>query len=198
MHYRTARQQIRSGDVLLFKGAGFWPRLIRWRTGSEFTHAALAVRCFGRLALFEAHERRGVRLFPLSRYLQAGRRIHWFALDDRQVTSRAKIVAHCLAHWGNRYASLRQFLRSWGWLSRWIAGRRRLPADADPTRDFCSELVMAALIAAGLKAAQGAGLPPPARTTPGDLAALSCLTDRGPLQWRPPSCPPPSALRPPQ
>jgi hypothetical protein len=99
---------------------------------------------------------------------------------DHGALDRELVVAFALSKWGLRYASPWQFFRSWGWLSRWWANRRGLPADTNDARFFCSELVLDALRTGGYK---GEGYDKPAaQTSPGDVIELPCLHRRGRLE----------------
>lgn len=66
MRYADARGQIRHGDVLLFRGRGLFSCIIKRRTRSTYSHAALAFWIGSRLMLAESREGQGVRLLPLS------------------------------------------------------------------------------------------------------------------------------------
>ena len=67
---------IQDGDVLLWKDVkGFWSQLIRCWTDSPYSHAAIA--CWEEyesgdklLCVIEAHEKVGVRKYPLELYLE--------------------------------------------------------------------------------------------------------------------------------
>lgn len=171
--------EIRSGDLLGFAGRGFWSSLIRWRTLSRITHVGFAFWFGKRLAVIEARERRGVRLFPLQRYLEKGVAVHWYELlDDDYRVDRHRLIEEALAHWGQRYASPLQFLRSFGVATRRLCDWLQLPADTNPRRFFCSEFVQHCLQQAGYA---GTSLPP-SQTAPADVVWLPCFQRRGQLQ----------------
>ena len=44
MRYGIARPQIMTGDLIAFRSRRWWSRLIRMRTGSDYTHVGIAVR----------------------------------------------------------------------------------------------------------------------------------------------------------
>ena len=182
--YQQQRSLIRDGDVLAFRGKSFFSKLIRIRTLARVTHVGLALWVRDRLCVLEAREWHGVRMFPLSRYLADGEEVEWHQLESRQVPdkSRRAVVESGLSHWGERYASPYQFLRSWGWLTKWVANRRGLPVDTNRNRLFCSELVAEALLAGGIMPrAAKAGTITPAKTSPGDVVEWTCLRNRGRL-----------------
>jgi len=97
-----------------------------------------------------------------------------YALDDD--VDRGAVVAHALDQWGEHYAPLRQFLRSFCLPRAWC-DRLRLPADVDGERWFCSELVYAALLAGGYRPSNASI--PAAIVEPARLAYLDCLNNRG-------------------
>lgn len=171
---------IKDGDLLAFKGTGFWSRLIQCVTKARVTHVGLAVTIRERQCIIEAREMRGVRVFPLREYLRANSRVYWYELDDESSVSRKALVDYCFNVWGARYARAWQFLRSWGLVSKAWANRMRLPEDVDDNRFFCSELVLAALQAAGYT---GDGYETEAaKASPGDIVELTCFRPRGRLE----------------
>jgi hypothetical protein len=72
MHYQDIRSQLRSGDLLLCSGTGWFSRLIQAATGSEWSHVGLVLRLeqLDRVMLLESVESMGVRAVPLSRYFE--------------------------------------------------------------------------------------------------------------------------------
>lgn len=180
MKYHNTRHSIRNGDVLLFAGRSLWSRIIQQRTRSRISHCGLAVWIGDRLAVLEAHERCGVRLHPLSKHLAAGAEVYWYAMEDPFI-ERPAVVRHAFAQWGQPYAPWRQFLRSWGILTRRAARRAGLAVDVDPKRWFCSELVLGSL-QAGAYCNHDVHKRISAETSPGDLQFLPCLQLRGRLE----------------
>ncbi len=89
--YEDARDRIADGDVLLYSGLSLASRVIRWATGSPYSHAGLAVWWNGRLMVLEAVGK-GVVVTPLSanvRHYHGD--VEWFTTvdpigsDDRRV-----------------------------------------------------------------------------------------------------------------
>lgn len=145
-------EDIEDGDVLAFHGRGFWSSLIKLRTWSRITHCGFAHWHRGMLCVFEAREMRGVRLYPLHRYLGSSTaRVDLYKLRERDVEGRRltfdrnRLISFALAHWGARYAHPLQFLRSFGIITRWVCDRLGIPIDTDVTRFFCSEFVVSGL-----------------------------------------------------
>lgn len=63
--YEEYRSQMRNGDVLLFKGKGWLSEIIKWKTGSAYSHAGLVAWWGDRLMVLEAVGA-GVRATPIS------------------------------------------------------------------------------------------------------------------------------------
>lgn len=90
MLYADVRHQIRTGDVLLTQGAGWFSRAIRLRTRGFYTHAGFFVWCElpawsgdYQLCVLEAMEGVGVRLQRFSYYLDHyGGVYDWYQLID--------------------------------------------------------------------------------------------------------------------
>jgi hypothetical protein len=178
---------IENGDVLLFEGRSWFARAIKLRTRSKFSHAGIAlwIQTGGtrRLFICEAMEPWGVRLHPLGRYLEEctrrGEVVHLYQLD--RTVDRDKVAGYAVEQAGKRYASVWQFLVSWGRVTgffRWLFGKK--VCDTNPDRFFCSELVAAALRAGGYVPAPEADMLP-AVTDPGSLALFPCLQIQGVL-----------------
>lgn len=77
MRYAAARSQIRSGDLLAFKGESLLGRLVCHVTGSDYSHVGIAWRFRGRLFILEAREGRGVGIRAASNALPFA----WAKLD---------------------------------------------------------------------------------------------------------------------
>lgn len=178
-----AAAALRSGDVLLVEGRSLFALGIKLRTRSRFSHAGIVLRIAvggaERLCILESLEPWGVRLYPLDRYLERcsrkGECVHWYALEEG--VDRQQVAAYALAQWGKRYASVWQFLVSWGRITGFA--RRLLglkPADTNAERFFCSELVASALRAGGYRPDDDL---PEAATDPGAIALYGCLRRRG-------------------
>ncbi len=181
MKLDEALPQIKTGDVLLFRGRGLWSWMVKVRTKSVYTHAGVALRIKAngceRVSVLEALEPWGVRLHPLDQYVAAGESVDWYEVTDPAV-NREKVASFALRQWGLRYA-WRQLLWSFSRLA-WLARRvlRRPLRDVDPERWFCSELVAAALRHAGAQTDEDLV---PIATAPGDVARFTCLRRRGTL-----------------
>ncbi|MGE0760133.1 MAG: YiiX/YebB-like N1pC/P60 family cysteine hydrolase [Pirellulaceae bacterium] len=185
---RLSEAPIANGDILLFEGRSWFAFGIKLRTRSQFSHAGVAlwvnVDGTSRLCILEALEPWGVRLYPLDRYLdhchRKGERVHLYRLHES--INRDKVAGFTLQQWGKRYASVWQFVLSWGRVTRffrWLFGRP-LNVDTDPERFFCSELVAEALRAGGYVPSVEDDLAP-CMTDPGAVALFPCLQRLGVL-----------------
>lgn len=67
--YEEYRSQMRNGDILLFKGKGWLSEIIKWKTGSAYSHAGLVAWWGERLMVLEAVGA-GVRATPISYNLE--------------------------------------------------------------------------------------------------------------------------------
>lgn len=162
-----------TGDLIFFAGRSAWSNLIRLRSLSTFSHVGMIYEYRGQNWVIESLEGKGVRLVPLSVWSDWARRgMGRYAIFKLQATDeqRQMAVEFCLSRVGFEYASPRQFVRSFGWLTRKVSRWLGLPEDENAKRYFCSELIAAALKYAGLKIPK-----PPVRMTPGDVALLSYL-----------------------
>jgi hypothetical protein len=72
MSYADLRPELRTGDLLLCSGTGWFSRMIQFATGSEWSHVAVVVRLevIDRVMLLESLEPVGVRAVPLTKYLR--------------------------------------------------------------------------------------------------------------------------------
>ena len=70
--YAELRSEIRSGDILLACGSGWFSRMIQRATGSVWSHVAFVMRlqALQRVMVLESVEPVGVRTVPLSKYLE--------------------------------------------------------------------------------------------------------------------------------
>lgn len=176
---------VRSGDVLLVENNSIFARIIRWRTDSRYSHAALIVRTVWNgetdvPCIIEAQAGMPISLTPLNEYVKRCATTegicHWFALRDG--FDRERIVAFALNQLGKRYADVQQFAVSFGWVTPWLrklCGRN--DPDTDPDRFFCSEFVASSLQEGGVKLFGS-----PAAISPGQLVFCDDLVYQGILR----------------
>lgn len=176
---------IATGDMFLFRGRKAFSRMIKLWTRSPYSHVGIALRiCIGgvdMLVVIEALEGRGVQLLPIEVVLRRDTAVEWFRLRPRvgeYRLNRDKVASFAISHWGARYASPRQFFRSFTYCGRFIRRLLRLPIDEDKGRFFCSELVAEALRKGGYAGEDLAQLKG-SEMTPEDISRLMCLEKKG-------------------
>ena len=175
----TVEKQIEDGDLLAFRGRTWFSALIRWKTKARVTHVGLACRVHGRLSVLEALEGRGVRVWPMDKYLSKNADVDWYSLRAiEHDMSREKCMRYALSKWGSAYAAKSQFLRSWGVVTKWVCDKLRVPKTVDLERFFCSQFVLATYRQGGYK---GNGMVNPSSAAPGDVVQLGCLEYQGRL-----------------
>ena len=187
MEYSLVRDDIQNGDVLAFGYVrnSFFSQLISLWTRSRISHVGIAIRFYGRLCVIEALEGRGVRVFPVSNLLREGRKIYWYQIRIPRSLRRFEMCQYGLSHWGERYASPWQFIRSFSVLTKWICDRLKIKRDTNEERFFCSEFVVNCLQAIDIDVDAD-----PAEMSPADVIELPCLLQRGILEWTGSSKPP--------
>jgi hypothetical protein len=172
---------IQPGDVLLFRGRALHSRIIQRWTRSVYSHVGIAHRPvsagMASLDVLEALEGRGVRTFPLRKYLSRGHAVDWYSITDPRL-ERDAVVRWLWERRGNRYASYRQILRSF--VTTPLLEGLGLPTRIDHEQRFCSFIVAEALLSAGYEPDPHAPLMPEL-TAPGGIARFNCLQMRGPL-----------------
>jgi hypothetical protein len=178
MHLSEAR--IQTGDTFLFQGKAPHSRLIEHHSDSIYSHAAIAlvIPCYPerRVCCIEALEARGVRCYPMDRYLEECAvehcQVDWYAVKahpDGPIPSAAASFA--LDQLGLDYVSLGQLAWSFGWIASTFRRVLRRPVNLNPHRWFCSELVAACYLKAGWPVVAD-----PAEVPPGDVALFPWLS----------------------
>ena len=160
--YSQQREEINSGDVILWKGTGLISRLIRLFGG--YSHASLVIRLeefeglIDRRFILEALAS-GIGLRLLSRRIEDYfGEAWWLPLKDEYSAAREKIVTWALNQVGTPY--------DFGSFFKNIFGK----VSADGRRYFCSEFVFLAYREAGL--VQGKTAP-----RPGDIAKWNVFNE---------------------
>lgn len=69
--FATLRPQLRSGDLVFFREHGFWPRLIRRATMSDYCHCGVVLVKGGDIFVIEARQAHGVTMRLLEEALPA-------------------------------------------------------------------------------------------------------------------------------
>lgn len=183
MKLSDIEHSIKDGDVLLFQGTALWSKIIKFFTRSVYSHAGIAIWVHSPvcnekvLAVYEAREGSGVRLFPLSVYVKRGVIIDWYSVD--QSVNRKEMVRWALKLWGNRYATFWQFWRSFTLTGKYLGDLFGIPSKIDKDRPFCFWIVSYLLVDIG-----GFQIPEDERktletTTGADLTRYTCLHRQG-------------------
>jgi hypothetical protein len=88
--YHQVRDQLRTGDILLFHSTGFPERAIEWGTKSLWCHAAFIWRLDGlnRVLLLESMDKVGVRCMPMSTRLNGN------AADPKAYPGQLLVLRH--------------------------------------------------------------------------------------------------------
>jgi len=180
--YTQIRGRIRTGDIMLFQGKSPLSRLIRWGSGSEYSHAGFAAWWDGRLLVFQASGR-GAEVLPASSAVDAyDGQVDWYALHDeysKRIDNHA-LVTTAVTMLGRSYSrmGLAQLML------RMAGGRFRGMPDPKscPNAVFCSQYVSFCYRSAGLDLVEGTD---DGSTSPADLAASPLLHRRGVLRANP-------------
>lgn len=138
LRYGKVRERIRTGDVLLFKGKGPLSAFIRWGSGSDYSHAAIASWEGARLMVYHAVFK-GVRYAPASEAVHRyDGQVDWWSprpAIDPQI-DRGAIVAQARANIGKPFATID--LAKLVWLM-FLGKYQGTPDPADPPPAmFCS------------------------------------------------------------
>lgn len=72
LRYADARETLRDGTVLLFRGTGLFSRLIQAKSAAPYSHAAMLAWWGHRLMVVESREGSGCRAIPFSTVLAEG------------------------------------------------------------------------------------------------------------------------------
>lgn len=162
--YAELRKEVRDADILLCSASDAFSRLIRWATGSPWSHIGLAYRLdeIDRVMVLEAVAKIGVRAVPLSTFIsRTSGGVHPYPGDivlarheGMGARSRAnpmrKMAGFAFDRLGDPFSNremLRIVLRI-----LWHRARRRMPRMLLPKDEFiCSEYVARCLEELGLK-----------------------------------------------
>lgn len=147
MKYAAARHEIKTGDVIAFRGRGLIAAAIRWFSRGSYTHVGLAVWVESRLMLLESREFKGVRLVMLRREIE-GADVAWFRPNNFvtfDVMAGIRDIAWALENAGTGYNYLGILRYAYRVVPKWL--RWVLPSaqtdDLSYGNRFCSEFVSA-------------------------------------------------------
>ena len=138
--YNQYREEMRDGDILLFKGSSFLSRVIQWKTKSAYSHAGLVIWWNGRLMVLEAVGK-GVRATPISYNLKkyAGGIDYYRSVDYIPTDNRKQMVDFAQLQLGKEYDLKRQL----EFFFKLLRGERLKVKESDKEQStyFCSEYV---------------------------------------------------------
>ncbi len=178
--YSNAREQIQTGDVLLFRGTSAVSRIIRWGSRSPYSHAGLAAWWGDRLIVFQAVSR-GAQVVPVSSAVDAyDGQVDWWAPKADITLDPEELLNHAVTMLGRAYAFSGVLRLMWRMAVRRFRGLR--DAKDAPKELFCSQYVSYCYRKAGVDLVLHAD---DASTSPGDLATSGQLVMKGVLHADP-------------
>jgi hypothetical protein len=176
--YEQSRSRIKNGDVLMYRGRSLVSRIIRWATGSRYSHAGLAAWWNDRLMVMEAVGR-GVVVTPISKNVRSYRgSVEWFtSTEEIPDDQRLQMIEFAQRELGKEYDLRRAlFLGLRVCLQRDVNSKDKVRREK---RLFCSHYV------AGTYNAVGRDLKKDVSDrfmSPGDIAASPLLKRIGILR----------------
>lgn len=178
--YDDVRNQIKDGDVLMYRGKSLVSRLIRFSTRSKYSHAGLAVWWNKRLMVMEAVGK-GVIVTPLSANVAHYEgSVEWFtSTQEIPEVDRVKLVQFAQQELGKEYDTWKLVLFGlFILLGKNVETRDKLMREK---KLFCSYYVAQAYNAIGRDLKQNVS---DRFMTPDDVASSSLLTRMGVLRKR--------------
>jgi hypothetical protein len=176
---RDVRSQLRTGDVLLFRGDVAFSRLIESVAGGRYSHSAMVLRWHGRVMIAQAEWPR-LEAVPMSVAVESySGLVDWYRVDESftEHLDRRRLMEEAMDLLGQKFA-VRELLRVglYNFFHRPVPRKER--ADGGYV---CSEYVAHCFREAGLNLA-------PARAhdlavTPDDLAKGARLALKGTIHW---------------
>ncbi len=178
--YPSARKQIQTGDVLLFRGTSAVSRIIRWGSRSEYSHAGLAAWWGDRLIVFQAVSH-GAQVVPVSSAVDVyDGQVDWWAPRADITVDPEILLDYAVKMLGRAYAFNGVINLMWRMAIRRFKG---LPdPKAAPKELFCSQYVSYCYRQAGVDLAKNID---DGSTSPGDLARGGLLEMKGVLRADP-------------
>lgn len=149
--YDEVRSEIRTGDLVFFRGRGPFSRLIRKLSYSVYSHAGILAWWGGHLIVFQSRLPAGVEVLPARRVVwRYDGQADWWSIRPEHAgrLDRERLLSRAVAELGKGY-SFRGLFKAG---LRLVAGRlsgRRDPVML-PEGYFCSQFVSACYREAGL------------------------------------------------
>ncbi|MCP5106307.1 MAG: hypothetical protein GY950_23175 [bacterium] len=141
--YKGVRNEVKNGDILMYKGTSLISKIIRKFTHSEYSHAGIAVWWNDRLMVMEAVGK-GVVVTPLSRNIRHYKgNVEWFAFEGEiEDNTRRDIVTTAQKELGKNYDTWKIF---WFGVKIFFKFNMNVPENPDKSipasRFFCSQFV---------------------------------------------------------
>jgi hypothetical protein len=181
--YQDLREQIRTGDLLLFRGNRLLSGAIERLSDSPYSHVAILARWQSRVIAFQA-DTRGVEILPASKMVcKYQGKVDWWSLKhhlrDSGVFKEDDLLNAALTLLGVKYGYLRLFELG----VRILLGRTLNPKDAHAAPDslFCSEFVSRCFRAASNDVLDVNPQANDASTSPSNFATSGFFESRCPL-----------------
>jgi hypothetical protein len=172
--YQKIRGQIKTGDILLFRGRHPLSRVIEWISGAPYSHVAFLTKWDGRVIAMQA-DLRGVEVIPASLIVcRYEGQVEWWRLGD---AARARLdgrdfLNRALTLVGIKYGYLPLL-----WLGiRMLLGLSvyRKLSRLRPSTLFCSQFVSYCYMNEGIEISAKAGVD---GTSPADFAACGLFVE---------------------
>ncbi len=182
LNYDVIRPQVRTGDILLFRGKGPTSRIIQWGSKSPYSHAGIAARWGNRLMVFQS-ARRGVEVLPASTVVDKYEgQVDWWSVRSelREHVREHELMSACIEALGTPFSSFGIIRLMWLMLIRRFRGHK--DTDRAPEQMFCSWYVSLAFRRAGLDLVDVSS---DDCTSPGDIANSKAVELRGCLHRDP-------------
>lgn len=187
---------ISPGDVIAFSGNGLDAKIIRWFTGSPYSHVAIVLeteylnkQCediliaestnYTTLPDFQEKKRlKGVQVHWLSHWLDAYKacgRAWWFPLQQKLSYDKITQMQSWLWHLNDGHTpfAIRKSVGAWLAQNKYFDAQTNIKSSNTSAGFFCSEFVAKALQIAGIIDLKLN----PATQTPGDLMSIPCFQE---------------------
>ncbi len=143
------RDEIKDGDILLYRGERFGSKIIRAVTRSEYSHAGIVAWWHGRLMVLEAMSK-GVRAMPISKNIRTYKgKVVWYRVKEPvKAEQREAMLNYAKKELGKDYGRLKMILLGAWLIFKLDTIQRRLLNRRNKL--YCSEYVSLVYKAAGI------------------------------------------------
>jgi len=170
--YDYMRSSIKDGDILLYKGSGWFSALIKFFTKSKYSHAGIVCWWNNRLMVLEAVGK-GVIVTPLSKNIKEyPGTVELFFPNKISEAQRKKIISFAQIELGKEYSIWKLFLYMFTKKDKRDAYRKE-------NKLFCSHFVASTYNYAGYDIVKGTS---DSYTTPEDIATSDKISFKGNLK----------------